>query len=142
MRSLLAISRKADADQAPVRLGTLLPRPHGREVDRRHRALQRLRIVAAVEMLVGDVVERHLLGPHQILPSHLVRLDPGFARHRVEHEFEREAHPGAGDPAIRQDRAFVGGDGEGAAAVGGKIVRPREDARHLRGLQAGGERVG
>ena len=51
VRRLLAVDREADADPASVRLAAFLPRAHARDVDRRHRAAQRLRIVAAVEML-------------------------------------------------------------------------------------------
>ena len=93
-------------------------------------------------MLVGDIVERHLLGPHEISSAHFVRLDAGLARNRVEDEFEGETDAGASHAAIRQDRALIGCDRKRATAVSGKIVRPRQDARHLRGFQAGGERVG
>src|SRR5215468_5696927 len=93
-------------------------------------------------MLFGNVVERHLLGSHEISLSDLVRLDAGLARDSVEHEFEREADSRARHAAIRQDRAFVGGDGERATAIGGKIIWSRQDACHLRSFQAGRERVG
>ena len=61
VRRLLAEDREADAEQPAVRLARPLTRAHRREVDRRNRAPQALRIVAAVEVLVRDVVERHLL---------------------------------------------------------------------------------
>ena len=73
-------------------------------------------IVAAVEMLLGDVVERHLLGRARDSLTHLVRLHAELARDRVEHELEREADAGARDAAIGQDRRLVGGDRPGAAA--------------------------
>ena len=92
-------------------------------------------------MFLGDVVKRHLLGSYQISSAHLVRLDAGLVRDSVEQEFEGETHAGARYPAIRQDRTFVGSDREGATPVGRKIIRSRKNARHLRGFQAGGERV-
>src|SRR5262249_23535900 len=88
------------------------------------------------------IVERHLLGPHEISPAYFVGLDTGLARNRVEYEFEGEADAGARHPAIRQDRALVGGDRERAAAAGGTIIGSGPAARHLRGFQASGERVG
>ena len=81
-------------------------------------------------------------GRTRFCQPHLVRLDAGLARDRVEHELEREAHAGARDAAIGQDRAFVGGDRERAAAIGREIVRAGQDARDLRRFEAGGERVG
>ena len=142
VRGLLAIGRHADADQPAVGFAALLPRAHGIDVDRSDGAAQRFRIVAAVEPFLGDVGERHLLRLHQDLGAHLVRLDAGFARDGVEHELEREADASARDATIRQDRALVGGDRIGAAAIGGKIVRARQDARDLRRLEAGRERIG
>ena len=120
----------------------LLARPHRVDVDLGQGAAQGLRIVAAVEMLIGDVVERHLLGLHKNLRPHLVRLDAGFARDGVEQEFEREAHASPRDPAIRQDRTFVGGDRIGAAAKCGKVIWPGENTGHLRRLEARRERIG
>ena len=93
-------------------------------------------------MLLGDVVERHLLGPHQIAQAHLARLEPGFARDRIEHQLQREADAGARDAAIGQDRAFVGRDRPGPAAIGRHQIGPRQDAGDLRRLQAGRERIG
>ena len=92
-------------------------------------------------MLVRDVVERHLLRPHKNLRPHLVRLYAGFARDSIEQEFEREADAGPRDSAIRQDRAFVGGDRVGAAAKCRKVIWPGENAGHLRRLEAGGKRI-
>ena len=60
----------------------------------------------------------------------------------IEHQLDREADAGARHPAIGQDRTLVGGDREGAAAIGREVVGARQDARHLRRLQARGERVG
>ena len=61
VRGLLAIDRDADADPAPVGLALALACAHAFDVDRRKRPPHRLGIIAAVEVLVGDVVERHLL---------------------------------------------------------------------------------
>src|SRR5262249_37647701 len=83
-----------------------------------------------------------LIVRHMYYPSTLLRLYAGLACHRFEHELDREADSCARHAAIRQYRTFVGGDGESAAAVGGKIVRSREDARDLRGFETGRERIG
>ena len=93
-------------------------------------------------MLLGDVVERHLLGLHQVAQSHFARLKPGFGRDQIEHQFQRKAHAGARNAAIRQDRAFVGGDRKGPAAIGRHQIGPRQDARDLRRLKARRERIG
>jgi len=71
-----------------------------------------------------------------------VRLEAGFARDRIQDQLDREADAGARHPAIGQDRTLVGGDREGAAAIGREVVGAGQDARDLRRLQAGGERVG
>ena len=47
----------------------------------------------------------------------VVRLAADLAGERVERHLEREAHAGAGDPAVGQDRRLVGGDRVRAAAV-------------------------
>src|SRR6185436_19776139 len=55
MRGLLAIDGDADADPAPVRLALALTRAHTFDVDEREDAAHSLRVIAAIEMLVGDV---------------------------------------------------------------------------------------
>ena len=57
---LLAEDGEADADSPAIGLAFFLPRAHRRDVDQLRRAAHRLGIVAAVEVLLGDVVERHL----------------------------------------------------------------------------------
>src|SRR3989304_4822684 len=111
------------ADQPAVGPSAGLAFAYGLQVDRSDRAPQGFRIIAAVEMFLRDVVKRHLFGPHQVLQAHLVRLDPGLPRDRVEHEFEREADTRAGDAAIRKNGALVGRHGKGPAAIRGKVVR-------------------
>ena len=142
VRRLLAEDRQAETDEPSVGLARALARAHGGEPDRGDRAAQAFGVVAAVEMLLGDVVEGHALGRHQILEAHVRGLEPGLARNGIEQELHREAHAGPCHAAERQDRAFVGGDRISAAAVGREIVRPRQDARDLRRLEAGGERIG
>ena len=93
-------------------------------------------------MALGDVVERHLLGPHQALASASRRLDAELARQRVERHLQREAHAGAGDAAVGQDRRLVGGHRIGAAAVVREVVEARQDGADLARLQAGRERIG
>src|SRR5665647_3531968 len=92
-------------------------------------------------MLFGDIIERHLLGLYENFRPHFMRLDSGFACDCVEHELEGEAHAGSRHAAIGQNRAFVRGDRVGAATIGGKIVRTRQDACHLRRLKTGRERI-
>src|SRR5262249_61220820 len=108
VRCLLAIDCDTDPDQAAIRLAAALPRADRRNIDRFDGPAQRFGVIAAIEMLVGDVVERHLIGRDEISDAYEVWLDPRLARDRVEHELEREADTGARDTAIRQDRAFVG----------------------------------
>src|SRR5438128_3805986 len=81
---LLAIDGEADADAATVRLSARLAGPNGVEIDGREGAPQRFRIVAAIEMLPGDILERHLVRPDQVLQPDLVGLDTGFARDGIE----------------------------------------------------------
>ena len=64
VRALLAEDRQADADLATIGFALRLARAHRGQVDRRHRAVQAFDVVAAVEYLVGDVDEGHLLRPH------------------------------------------------------------------------------
>ena len=142
VRRLLAVDREAEPDPAPVRLPPALPGAHAFRVDRLQGAGQRLRVVAAVEVLPRDVLEGHLIGPHEVPLAHGLRRKAGRAGHSVENEFQGEADAGAGDPAIGQDRALVGRHRPGAAAIGREVVGPGQDARDLRGLQAGRERVG
>src|SRR4051812_23243775 len=52
--------RDAEADQPAIRFAALLPRPDRRKIDGVDCPAQDLRVVAAVEVLVGDVVKRHL----------------------------------------------------------------------------------
>ena len=66
VRRLLAIDRQAQPDATPVRLAFPLSGADRIGVNRLQGPPQRLRIIAAVEVLVGDVVERHLFGPDQI----------------------------------------------------------------------------
>src|SRR6202035_3001667 len=75
MPGLLRIHREPDADMAAVALAAALPRAHRIEPDRRDRTAQRLRVIARIEMPLGDVVERHLLRPHQAAPAQFRRLE-------------------------------------------------------------------
>ena len=142
VRGLLAIDGNADADPAAVGFALALACAHALDVDRRQGAAHRLGIIAAVEMLLGDVVERHLLRPHQIAQAHFARLQPRFRRDQIEHQFQREADAGAGHAAIGQDRTLVGGDRKRPAAIGRHQVRAGQDAGDLRRLEARRERIG
>ena len=139
---LLGVHGKADADAAPVGLAALLALAHLVEADGLDRLPQGLGIVAGIEVALGDVVERHLLGTHQALEPKLVGLDPELARQRVERDFQGEAHARARHAAIGQDRRLVGGNRPGAAAIVREIVEARQDGADLPRLQAGRERIG
>ena len=137
MCALLAIDRKADADETSIRLAALLALPNALKVGRLQRPAQRFGIVAAVEMLFRDVVERHLLRPDEVLHPHVEGLEPGLARDEVEHELKRIADARSRDAAIGKDRTLVGRDRRGAAAIRREIVRAGQDACDLRRLKAG-----
>ena len=137
MRGLFAIDRKANADQPSVFLLHALTTAHRSDVDRGDGATHRLRIIAAVEMLVGDVVERHFLRGDQVSQSDFTRLDPGLDGHGVQHDLQREADAGPRHAAIRQDRAFVGRCRKGSAAIGRHPIGARHDARDLGGFETG-----
>ena len=139
---LLGVHGKADADAPAVGLARLLPRAHLGEADGLDRPAQRLGVVAGIEVALGDVVERHLLGPHQALEADVVGLAAELACECVERHLQREAHARAGDAAVGQDRRLVGGHRIGAAAVVREIVEARQDRGDLPRLQAGGERIG
>ena len=141
VRALLDEEGEADADQPAVGLGLALARAHLGQPDRRDRAAQAFGMVAAVEMLLDHVVERHLLRPHHVAQAELVGLELRLARERIHDDLDGEADAGAGDAAIRQDRALVGGDRGGAAAVGVEDVRPGQQVGDLRGLEPGGDRI-
>ena len=110
VRCLLAVDGETDADESAVRLAAALPCANCSNVDGFDGPAQCFGIIAAVEMLIRYVVERHLVGPDQVSAAHHVRLESGLARDGVEHELEREAHARPRNAAIRQNRAFVGGD--------------------------------
>ncbi len=65
VRALLTEDRATEADP----LGSprvALTSAHGRQIDRSHGPAKALRIVAAVEVLARDVVERHGLGRDEV----------------------------------------------------------------------------
>jgi hypothetical protein len=61
---LFRIHCDADAEKPPVWFATLLPFAQRTEPDRIDGLPQGLGIVAGIEVPLGDVVERHLLGTH------------------------------------------------------------------------------
>src|SRR3984885_3369942 len=137
MRALLAIDRKADGDEAPIRLAAFLALTNTLEGGSVLSAAQSFGIVAAVEMLSRDVVERHLLGAREVLHRPLEGLEARLACDEVEHQFKRVANARPRDAPIGKDRTFVGRDRPGAAAIGLEIIRAGQDARDLRRLKAG-----
>ncbi len=127
---------------ASVRLALPLAGADLVEADGVDRLAQGLGVVAGVEVALGDVVERHLLGADQAFHAQVVGLDAELARERLERHLEREAHAGASDAAVGQDRRLVGGDRVDLAAVVGKIVEAGQDRADLAALQAGREGIG
>jgi hypothetical protein len=119
----------------------LLAPAHARDVDRGDGAAQAFGVVAAVEVLGDDVVERHLLRPHQVAQPHLMGLEASRPRHGIHRQLDREAHARSRDATVGQDRALVGRDRRGAAAVRAEIVRPRQQARNHAGLERGRSRI-
>ncbi len=142
VRRLLAVDRKAGADQPAVGFARALAYADTGDIDGGEGAAHRFGIIAAIKMFVRDVVERHLLRAHQVAQPHLARLQTGGRSNRIQHDLQREADAGARHPPIRQDRTLVGGHRIGAAAIGRHLVRTRQDARDLRGFQTRGERIG
>ena len=92
-------------------------------------------------MFFRDVVVGHLVRLHEIREPHFVGLLAGFARDRIERDFERKADAGARDAAIRQYPRLVGRNRPGAAAIAFHFVRPRQDRADLRSFEARGKRV-
>ena len=137
MRALLAKNGQSDADFTAVGLAGFLPRAPFGQVYHRHCAAQGLRIIAAVEIFVGDVGVRHGLGRHQVQQPHLPGLAPGLARNGVHQQLDGKAHAGAGHAAIRQDGRLVGRYRPGVAAVFFHAIRAGQDGAHLRALEAG-----
>ena len=93
-------------------------------------------------MLVGDVVERHLVGAHEVCEPHLVGLLADLARDRIDHQLHGVADVRARDAAIGKLRALVGDDARGLAAIDRNVIRAGQDGRDLRGLDGGGEGIG
>ena len=139
--SLFGVHGEADADAAAIRFGRFLAFADLFQIDRRHRAAQRFRIIAGVEMPFGDVVERHLLGLDEAGKAQCGRFGPGFAGQRIECHFECEAHAGARNATIRQDRRLVGRHRIGAAAIVREIIQARQDAADLSRFQASRKRI-
>ena len=142
MRRLLAEDREARAYPSPVGLAEPLPLAHRRQIDRGGGAAQAFRVVAAVEMLPGDVVERHLLRADEILQAELDGVHLECTRNGVEQHLQREAHSGTCHAAIGEDRRLVGRHRPSSAPVHFEDVGTGQDARDLRRLEARRERIG
>src|SRR6185437_12793180 len=59
-----------------------------------------------------------------------------------EHQFKRKANPGPSHSAIRENWAFVTCHRECSAAICGKIVRSRQNARNLRSFETRRKGIG
>src|SRR5258706_5266572 len=110
MPGLFSVHRKPDADLPPIRLAFRLPVENSGQADEIDSPPQGLGVVAAVEMALRDVVERHLLGAHKAVHSQRRGLYAKFARQRVERHFKRKANAGPSYSAIRKDRRLIGCD--------------------------------
>src|SRR5262249_45409847 len=139
---LFAIYGKSKAQEPAIRFPLLLADSKSGDVEMCKHAPERFRVVAAIEMLIGNVIEGHLLRAHEVLEADLMRLNPGLAGDRIEDQFECEANPSARDASVRKDRAFIRGRRPGPAPVGLEIVRAGQDARHLCRLKACGKWIG
>ena len=139
---LLGVHGKADADTVAVGLAPPLALAHRVEADGVDGTAQSFGVIAGVEMALGDVVKRHLLGADQALEAQRIGLCPKLAGQRIERDLQREAHSRAGDAAVGQDRRLVGGDRIGAAAVVREVVEARQDRGDLAGLETGREGIG
>ncbi|CPO73642.1 Uncharacterised protein [Bordetella pertussis] len=137
VRGLLGIGGHAHADAPAVGLAAGLAGPHAVDVYHLQRLAQAGRVVAAVEVLVGHIDVRHLLGLHQVLQAHFPRLAAHFARHGVHRQLDGEAH--AGTPAIWHEAGFVGSHAARLAAVAAKAIGPGQVADRLVRLEPDGE---
>ena len=108
VRALFAVDRDAHADLSSVGFTRLLARAPSGQVDGGNRTAHGFWIVTRIEVLVGDVVVGHVLARNQIREANFIGFAPRGARHRVDHQFERKAHPGARHAAVGQDRRLVG----------------------------------
>src|SRR4029077_10767581 len=97
---LLAVAREADPDQPSVGSALALALAPGIEADLDAHHQERLAIVAAVVVLLRDVVVGHGLGGDEIVVPDLPGLAPDLARDRIHHQLHGEANAGARDPAI------------------------------------------
>ena len=113
VRGHLDVIRKADTDEG-VAVRLRLPGADRRQVHALARDVEASAIVAAVVGVAGHGDERHGRVRHQVLAPDVARLAPDRARHRIDRQLDREADAGARDPAIRNDRRLVGGNGGGA----------------------------
>ena len=142
MRRLLAKDRESDPDSPSVGLASLLPLAYCRQVDRGGGAAQAFGIVAAVEVLSGDVVERHLLRADEVLQAKLDGVHLERTRNGIEQHFQREAHTRTRHSTIGEDRWLVGRHRPGSAPVAFQSVGAGQDARDLRRFEARREWIG
>ena len=131
---------------------TPISRPSGSEVfwrarisdraDGRYRTPQTFGMVAAIEMFADHVVEWHLFGADHVPQSHFVRLQPDFASNGIHDHLDCQADARSCDPAVGDDRTFVGRDGSRTAPICREDVRPGQQVGNLRGLGCRRNRIG
>src|SRR5215510_4994406 len=121
--ALLDEEGNADANIAAIWLGLLLTLTDFLEANGVDGAVQTFGMVTAVEMFADDVVVGHLLRPHHVAQSDLVRLKLSFLGNSIHDRFDRDAYMGSCDSAVRNDRTFVCGNGGRVAAVMRQNIR-------------------
>src|SRR5262249_36207747 len=137
--ALLAKDRKSNADTARL-AAPCLALADRIEPDRGDGAAHAFRIIATVEVLAGDVVERHRLRRYEVREAYLVRLASDRTGDRIHHQLHRQAHTAARHPAVRQDRRFVRRYRPAATTIFFEAIGTREDARHLSRFEGGRKR--
>src|SRR5262245_58629517 len=137
MTGLFRVHGKADAYAPTIGFATALPLTHALEADGVHGPAQGLLIVAGIEVALGDIVERHLLGAYQAFAAQVIGFDAEPARQSIERNLQGEAHTGSGNAAIGQYRRLVGGHRIHTAAVMREVVEARKEGADLAAFQAG-----
>ena len=140
MRGLLRVGGQAHADEAAVGLAAPLALADSVHTDHVHGLPQAGRIIAAVQVLAGDVDVGHLFALHQVLLADFPGFASDLAGDRVHRQLHGETDAGARHAPVRHEARLVGGHRLGLAAIALERIRPRQVADGLARLQADGER--
>ena len=140
VRGLLRVGGQAHADEAAVGLAAPLALADSVHTDHVHGLPQAGRIIAAVQVLAGDVDVGHLFALHQVLLADFPGFASDLAGDRVHRQLHGETDAGARHAPVRHEARLVGGHRLGLAAIALERIRPRQVADGLARLQADGER--